>query len=168
MVILFNCLKHTSKENPTFGKLFKQVFRKSAYCVKCGVCETNCSLGHLKFDGGLKITDCEHCLKCHDIDYGCLAYNSLRIPKEEKSMSINCFDSVLPKNDWFIRFFEEKNDFWNAHGLGPNQVKTFKRFLKDAGLTVKNSYSELAELISELGWETDTAWGILLGQSCGR
>lgn len=150
------------KENPTFGKLFKQVFRKSAYCVKCGVCETNCSLGHLKFDGGLKITDCEHCLKCHDIEDGCLAYNSLRIPKEEKSMSINCFDSVLPKNDWFIRFFEEKNDFWNAHGLGPNQVKTFKRFLKDAGLTVKNSYSALAELISELGWETDTAWGILL------
>ena len=150
------------KENPTIGKLFKQVFRKSASCVKCGVCETNCSLGHLKFDSRLKITDCKHCLKCHDIEYGCLAYNSLRIPKEEKSMSINCFDSVLPKNDWFIRFFEEKNDFWNAHGLGPNQVKTFKRFLRDAGLTVENSYSALAELISKIGWETDTAWGILL------
>jgi phosphoadenosine phosphosulfate reductase len=150
------------KENPTFGKLFKQVFRKSAYCVKCGVCEANCNLGHLKFDGGLKITDCEHCLKCHDIEHGCLAYNSLRIPKEEKAMSINCFDSVLPKNDWFTRFFEEKNDFWKAHGLGPNQVKTFKRFLRDAGLTVKNNYSALAELISELGWKTDTAWGILL------
>ena len=99
------------KENPTFGKLFKQVFRKSAYCVKCGVCETNCSLGHLKFDDKLTITDCEHCLACHDIEYGCLAYNSLRIPKEEMSMSINCFDSVLPKNEWFIRYFKEKNDF---------------------------------------------------------
>jgi phosphoadenosine phosphosulfate reductase len=150
------------KKNPTFGKLFKQIFRKSACCVNCGVCEANCSFGHLKFDGGLKITDCEHCLKCHDMEDGCLVYNSLRIPKEEKSVSINCFDSVLPKNDWFTNFFEEKNNFWNDHGLGPNQVKTFKRFLRDAGLTVKNKYSALAELISKLGWGTNTAWGILL------
>lgn len=150
------------KANPTFGKLFKQVFRKSAYCVQCGVCETNCSSGHLKFDGRLRITDCEHCLKCHDIEDGCLAYNSLRVPKEEKTMSINCFDSVLPKNDWFVRFFESKNDFWSAHGLGPNQVKTFKRFLKDAGLTEKNNFSPLAELINRLGWDGETAWGILL------
>lgn len=150
------------KENPTFGKLFKQVFRKSAYCVQCRVCEVNCSSGCLHFDNGVRITDCTHCLKCHDIEDGCLAYNSLRIPKEEKSMSINCFDSVLPKTDWFTRFFNERNDFWSSHGLGPNQVKTFKRFLKDAGLTVKNNFSELSELIDELGWETDTAWGIIL------
>jgi len=150
------------KANPTFGKLFKQVFRKSSYCVKCGVCEANCSMGHLKFDGNLKITNCVHCLKCHDIEFGCLAYRSLRIPMEEKTMSVNCFDSVLPKNDWFTRFFENKNDFWSIHGLGPNQVKIFKRFLKDAELTEKNDYSELAEIIADLGWKTDMAWGIVL------
>ncbi|ADD67369.1 phosphoadenosine phosphosulfate reductase [Denitrovibrio acetiphilus DSM 12809] len=149
-------------KNPTFRKLFKQVFRKSAYCVKCGVCESNCNSGRITFDNELKITNCEHCLKCHDIVDGCLAYNSLRIPTEEKAMSINCFDSVLPKNDWFNRFFNEKNDFWNDHGLGPNQLKTFKRFLKDAGLTEKNNYTALAEQIAALGWETNTAWGILL------
>lgn len=77
-------------------------------------------------------------------------------------MSINCFDSVLPKNDWFIRFFEQKNDFWNVHGLGPNQVKTFKRFLKDSGLTDKNNFTEMAELIKRIGWDTDTAWAIIL------
>jgi phosphoadenosine phosphosulfate reductase len=77
-------------------------------------------------------------------------------------MSINCFDSVLPKNDWFVRFFEKKNIFWNDHGLGPNQVKTFKRFLKDAGLTSKNEFSPLADLINRLGWDGDVAWGILL------
>lgn len=150
------------KENPTFGKLFKQVFHKSAYCVQCRVCEVNCSSGCLRFENGIKITDCTNCLKCHDILDGCLAYNSLRIPKEEKSMSINCFDSVLPKADWFARFFKERNDFWGSHGLGPNQVKTFKRFLKDSGLTVKNNYSELSDLVDKLGWETETSWGIML------
>lgn len=76
-------------------------------------------------------------------------------------MTINCFDSVLPKTDWFNRFFCEKTNFWNEHGLGPNQVKTFKRFLKDAGLTEKNTFSPLAELVVGLGWETDIAWGII-------
>jgi len=150
------------KENPVFGKLVKQVFRKSAYCVKCGVCQANCSFGHLKFNEGLNITECEHCLRCHDIEDGCHAYNSLRIPKEEKAMSINCFDSVLPKSDWFVRFFSEEDTFWQNHGLGPNQAKTFKRFLKDAGLTEKNVFSPLARLIADIGWETETAWGIML------
>lgn len=150
------------KENPVIGKLFKQVFRKSAYCLKCGVCEANCNYGHLKFKDGLRVSDCEHCLRCHDIDDGCLSYKSLRIPMEEKTMSINCFDSVLPKTDWFSNFFVKKNAFWNEHGLGPNQVKTFKRFLKDSELTDKNSFTSLARLIDNLGWETETAWGIIL------
>ncbi|NLC26584.1 MAG: phosphoadenosine phosphosulfate reductase family protein [Fastidiosipila sp.] len=150
------------KENPTFGKLFKQVFRKSAYCVQCGVCEANCSSGCLSFDNGVKINDCTHCLQCHDIQDGCLVYNSRKIPKEEKTMSINCFDSTLPKSDWFVRFFNEKENFWANHGLGPNQLRTFKRFLRDSGLTIDNKYSELAELIAQLGFDTDTAWSIML------
>ena len=150
------------KTNPCFGKLFKQVFRKAAYCVGCKVCEANCDLGQLKFETNLKISNCEHCLKCHSIENGCLAYDSLRIPSEEKNMSVNCFDSVLPKNDWFIQFFEYRSDFWNAHGLGPNQKKSFKRFLKDSGLTVKNEYSPLAGLIKEIGWDSTAAWGIIV------
>lgn len=77
-------------------------------------------------------------------------------------MSINCFDSVLPKTDWFERFFSERDGFWEMHGLGPNQLKTFKRFLRDAGLSEKKSVSPLTDLICSLGWETETAWGILL------
>ena len=150
------------KENPGIGKFFKQVFRKAAYCVKCGLCQANCSFGHLRFSDGLRIIDCEHCLRCHDIEEGCHVYDSLRIPAEEKAMSINCFDSVLPKTDWFTRLFSEEDAFWNEHGLGPNQVKTFKRFLKDAGLTEKNAFSPTARLIVDIGWETETAWGIIL------
>lgn len=150
------------KENPVRGKLFKQVFRKSAYCLKCRVCQANCSAGRLKFDDTVHITDCTHCLQCHNIEGGCHAFHSLRIPVEEKNMSINCFDSVLPKTDWFERFFSERDGFWEMHGLGPNQLKTFKRFLRDAGLSEKKSVSPLTDLICSLGWETETAWGILL------
>lgn len=57
-------------EKPKFSKLFKQVFRKSAYCAACQVCETNCRNGCIKFtDGKLSITDCIHCYQCHKGKY---------------------------------------------------------------------------------------------------
>src|SRR5690606_19557497 len=37
------------KENPAFGKMFRQVFRKAAYCTACRVCETNCKKRSITF-----------------------------------------------------------------------------------------------------------------------
>ncbi len=106
------------RENPVIGKFFKQVFRKSAYYVKCGVCEANCILGHLKFDGSLRITDCEYCLKCHDLENGCLAYDSLKIPKRRKQCLLTVLTRTTEKNGLVqLCFFCEKNNFWNEHGL---------------------------------------------------
>ncbi len=153
------------KSNPTFGRQFKQVFRKASYCIGCGVCQSNCKFGCIKFDknNAVKINDCKSCKNCHDIVEGCLLYSSLRIPKEEKNMSINCFDSVLPKNSWFENYFQEKNNYWNSeHGLGPNQVRTFKRFLKDSLLSNIDGYAKFAELIFNIGWDSELAWGLLL------
>ena len=154
------------KQDPTFGKYVKQVFRKSAYCLYCGSCEANCSAGSLKMKEKFEITDCTQCMKCHDIEDGCHIYNSLRIPKEEKTMSINSYDTTLPEKGWFQTFFEEKENYRfvkGEHGLGPNQVKTFKSFCKHSGLTyLKNIYSPFAEIIESIGWETNTAWGLML------
>jgi phosphoadenosine phosphosulfate reductase len=150
------------KANPVVVKLIKQVFRKSACCVRCGVCESNCSAGHLDFNNGLSITNCIHCLNCHNIDSGCLVYNSLRIPKEEKTMSVNCYDTTLPKNSWFDRYFTLRDKYWDDHMLGPNQVKSFRSILRHAGLLEKNKFTHLGGIIAEIGWESDIAWGILL------
>jgi phosphoadenosine phosphosulfate reductase len=38
----------------------------------------------------------------------------------------------------------------------------FRRFLKDASLNEKNHFTSFAELISQIGWETDTAQGLIL------
>jgi phosphoadenosine phosphosulfate reductase len=38
----------------------------------------------------------------------------------------------------------------------------FRRFLKDASLNEKNHFTPFAELISQIGWETDTAQGLIL------
>ena len=155
------------KASPEYGKLFRQVFRKSAYCVGCKVCEANCKNGKLTFENGkVKIDDCLHCGDCHEIykiKSGCLMYESRKVPQEGKSMrTINCFDDHAPMTSWFTAFFKDKDDFFESNNLGPNQIKCFKRFLRDAELREENHCTPLAELLGEIGWDTDTAMGIIL------
>lgn len=154
-----------TKENPKFSKLFRQVFRKATYCVGCQVCETNCRHGSIKFnDGKLTITDCIHCYQCHDIDSGCLLFHSLRHPQGGgKSMkSLNSFADHAPKRDWLVSFFDLKEDFFTEHTLGPMMYDMFRRFLKDAGLNEKNHFTDFAQLVSDIGWETDVALGLIM------
>lgn len=152
------------KKHPTEGKYFRQALRKAAYCVGCKVCETNCKSGRLKFENGkLTITDCIRCHECHEIPAGCHVYNSLKIPQGEKKMkTINCFDDHAPKRDWLVSFFELQNDFFTDHSLGPNMFTHFKRFLRDAMLIEGNKCTNFSELIRQIGWETDTALGLIL------
>lgn len=154
-----------SSDNPRFIKLFRQVFRKAAYCAQCQVCETNCRNGCIKFtDGKLSITNCVHCYQCHMIDSGCLLFHSLRHPQGggKPMKSLNSFADHAPKRDWLVSFFELKEDFFTEHTLGPMMYDMFRRFLKDAGLNDKNHYTVFADLINSLGWETDTALGLML------
>ena len=153
------------KNNPLFGKYFKQVFRKASYCIGCRVCETNCRKGAISFkDGKINISDCIHCHQCHEIDSGCLLFHSLRHPQGggKNMKSLNSFADHAPKTEWLQSFFELKEDFFEYHTLGPMMYDMFRRFLKDAGLNDKNHYSSFAELISNIGWETDTALGLML------
>ena len=152
-------------ENPKFIRLFKQVFRKAVYCSACRVCETNCRNGCIKFmDGKVSITNCVHCYQCHAIDSGCLLFHSLRHPQGGGNgmKSLNSFADHAPKRDWLVSFFELKEDFFTEHTLGPMMYDMFRRFLRDAGLNEKNHFTEFAQLIDDIGWETDTALGLIL------
>lgn len=152
-------------EKPKFSRLFKQVFRKASYCVACKVCETNCRNGCIKFKNGkVEIADCLHCGQCHMIESGCLIYHSLRHPQGGgKGMkSLNSFADHAPKRDWLVSFFDLKEDFFTEHTLGPMMYDMFRRFLRDANLNEKNHFTEFAQLISDIGWETDTALGLIL------
>jgi len=153
------------KDLPTFGKLFKQVFRKSSYCKGCRVCETNCRHGCISFtDGKVKISNCIRCHECHAIDSGCLLFHSLRHPQGggNSMKSLNSFADHAPKFEWLHSFFNLKEDFFTEHSLGPMMFDMFRRFLKDASLNEKNHFTPFAELISQIGWETDTAQGLIL------
>lgn len=152
------------KDNPTEAKYFKLALKKSAYCVGCRVCETNCKNGHLTFKNGkIEITDCIGCHECYEIPAGCHAYNSLKLPQGEKKMkTVNCFDDHAPKRDWMVSFFELQDSFFTDHTLGPNMFTHFKRFLRDAELIDGNRCTSFSKLVTNLGWETATALGLIL------
>ena len=76
--------------------------------------------------------------------------------------SLNSFADHAPKRDWLVSFFDLKEDFFTEHSLGPVMFDFFRRFLRDAGLNEKNHFTPFAELISEIGWESDTALGLML------
>jgi len=153
------------KERPAFGKMFRQVFRKASYCTGCRVCETNCRNGCISFaDGKIKISNCIRCQECYAIDSGCLLFHSLRHPQGggNSMKSLNSFADHAPKPEWLRSFFELKEAFFSEHTLGPMMFDMFRRFLKDASLNEKNHFTSFAELISQIGWETDTAQGLIL------
>jgi phosphoadenosine phosphosulfate reductase len=151
------------KYEPTLGKYFRQVFRKSAYCTHCRTCEANCKNNCISFEHGLEITNCDRCRECHTIPVGCLAYHSLKMPQGDGNMkSINTFGTHAPKTEWLIDFFERKDDFLADNSLGPAQKPFFRRFLRDAGLILDGKTSPLAEKLCLLGWDSIISLGIML------
>lgn len=81
-------LSSNTKDDILFGSVLKTVFRKSAYCIGCHVCEANCPNGYITMqEGRVSIDDrCIKCRKCHVVFHGCLVANSLRLPKGDLNM----------------------------------------------------------------------------------
>jgi len=159
-----------TKRDIYFMSALKTIFRKSAYCIGCGVCEANCPHGFISLhDGIVEIDDrCVKCRKCHDIFHGCLLANSMRLPKGEKKMgSVDRYGNMGIEYDWVRKYMENTEDFWNsAHGLGTNMVKYLKSFLSDGGIAVrkKSDYvlTDFGQKVKQLGVEDVNAWGLMV------
>lgn len=156
-----------AKTSPEFIKLFKNVFRKTASCIHCRVCEADCPHGALHMEDGKLHIDrsCKHCSMCHKVEKGCLIYKSLEQPKGITTMntkSLNCYSHHAPKINWFEQFFKYKSDFVSNHSLGSNMFDFFKRFLKDAELMNNNKLGALVGVIDSLGLESDSSWALML------
>ena len=165
--------KEVSKRNPNFTKRLKEVFRKAACCIGCGVCQADCPYGYLRFNNGEVLIDekCHHCSQCHKVEKGCLIYKSLERPKGEiivagKNMSLNSYSHHAPKMEWIKQYFQFKNSFDENHTLGSQMYNFFKRFLKDAKLLDNDGFSTTAQIIDTLGLDDLASWGIIFTNLC--
>lgn len=155
-----------TKRDIYFMSALKTIFRKSAYCIGCGVCQANCPNGFISFhDGNVEINDkCVKCRKCHEIDYGCLLANSMRLPKGENKMgSVDRYGNMGIEYEWVRKYFDKKDEFWvSPHGLGTNMVKYLKSFLNDSGITEKGKFTDFGAVIDSIGIEEISAWALLI------
>jgi phosphoadenosine phosphosulfate reductase len=156
-----------SRANRTFAKLFRQIFKKAAACIKCGECIANCQNGCIKMTPSIfQINNCIGCHECHNIPDGCLLYHSVNIPIGGSGMnlskSIDCYSSHGPKKEWVAEYFRYKSDFFQKNGLGSVQVPFFKRFLRDSGLIGDTQFSKTAEAVYRAGFENEAGLGIML------
>jgi phosphoadenosine phosphosulfate reductase len=153
---------------PAFFKLFKQVFKKSANCTRCGECVANCCFGCLKMtDDEFEIQNCKGCHECHNINNGCLLYHSTNIPTGgangmSTSKSVDCYSAHGPKKEWIVDFFNKGDVFFEDNGLGSVQVPFFKRFLRDSGLIDDKKFSSFAEVVKSIGYDTECGLGLVL------
>jgi len=148
-----------------FASALKIVLKKSAYCIGCQVCESNCPHGFISFEEGkVKISNsCVKCRKCHDIQYGCLVANSLRLPKEEKIMgAIDRYGNLGVEFKWIKAYFKKKDEYWEEATIGKNMVKSLRCFLNDSLITEKYKFASFGELIDRIGIESTSAWGLIL------
>lgn len=160
--------KPRTKQDIRFLSLFRSVLKKSAYCVKCRECEANCSNGCITMFPEFKITDCNHCYKCHNIDSGCLLYNSIKILKGvERTMSIDSYASFGVEKNWVNKYLEHKENFWQSeyNDLGSMKITALKRFLRDAKIKLElNEPDPVANKLNSLydsKIDEEIFWGLL-------
>lgn len=159
---------HTVKSSPKFITSLRAVLRKTAHCIACQTCEITCPYGAISFhEGEVRIENCRQCHDCYDIPGNCLAYKSLHFPPgtgahKMVKRSLNTFADHAPKTEWLRSFFALKQRFYTEHSLGSDMFDFFRRFLRDAGLNGRNTFTEFAEFISRLGWDSENALGLIL------
>lgn len=168
----FNIGSYT-KIDINFMSAFKVVMRKTAYCTTCQVCEANCPYGYINMRNGKVSIDnkCIKCRKCHDVFYGCLLANSLRMPKGEGKVSgINRYGNMGVEYEWLEQYFRLKDEFWTSeeNTLGSKKIEYIDKFLLDSGIGIKEkkgykypTITRFGEIISDIGIDSSLAWALI-------
>lgn len=81
-----------------------------------------------------------------------------------KNKRLNTFSDHAPKPDWIKEFFTNPKSFLVSNTLGVMQNVQFRRFLFDAELADRKNRlpTDFVDLIKKIGWNTSTAWGLIL------
>lgn len=163
-IIPFNGNNNSNKLQITFqsqdNKLINNLVRiayKTAYCVKCEVCEVQCPTGALKITPEISIGEqCIHCLKCLNWhEKGCLVADCMRKIsgkiKMETSLSIKGYKTFGLRDEWIDEYVSDPENFWDSTLLGTAMFDSFKAWSKDAGLLdVKNKPTVMGELLQKI------------------
>lgn len=149
--------------------LIRNIANKAAYCIGCQVCMVECPTGALSIgEGGVHIDEalCSRCLKCLEMDKGCLVAKSLTITTGGKSMiskgsSLNKYQTFGLRQNWLEAYFSMRDDLWTSDKLGNRQIDALRVWLRDADITDKNKITPLGQRLAALGAGNPITWSII-------
>lgn len=155
-----------SQKEIYFISWLKIVLKKTAYCIKCQVCEANCPNGFICMeDGKVRIDDkCTKCRKCYNVNSGCVVAASQMLPKESNKMngSIDQYKNMGIRYEWVFDYLNQQDNYWTNNGLGSMMITALKTFLRHAGITEKNKITKFGKMLSLIGGDSVLSWSLML------
>lgn len=149
-----------------FLSWLKIVLKKSAYCITCRVCESNCPNGYIHMDHGkIHIDDsCVKCRKCYKVNGGCLVASSHLLPKGENKMSgsVDQYKNMGIQFSWVKEYLIKKDSFWDDNELGSQMVTSLTVFLKHADVSYRKKVTSFGKLVAQMGGESPNAWALMM------
>lgn len=155
----------------------RKVIFKSIACIGCRACEAECSFGALSISYNkisVDKTKCVHCLKCHDIDYGCWRYKSMMVPNNSNSplKSIANYQNFGLRESWIQVYCDEGETFAQNTTLGGGpMIDSAKIWFRQALLT-KDSKSlepgKILQIASAFGTDSDLFWCLIWIALCNN
>lgn len=157
--------------------LIKNVSYKSAYCIRCKVCEVECPSSAITIgDDGVKIDEqkCIHCHRCLTfIERGCIIADSHRVSTVVKSMgNIARYKTFGMRKEWLKEFFSDPIKWWEENSLGPVQKVSMRLWLIDSEIIeVKksgNSLSTIGSILAQIGADDLFTWAVIWTNLAGK
>jgi phosphoadenosine phosphosulfate reductase len=178
----FSLRQNVDKEKTTFSvqippdptaremrNTFVRILNKAAYCIHCGVCQSDCPTGALKSGPPIEIDQsrCTHCGVCLNVsEKGCLMAKSLGMRGEVmgSNTGIQGLGKYLTfglRKEWLDDFLRQEDHWLENNSLGSKQIEAMLAWLRDAGLIDPKTKepTSLAALLSDqrnsdtLRWE---------------
>lgn len=170
-------LKYTTlTQKKNLRTQLRKVIFKSIACVGCRACEAECAFGALMISTEkitVDPTKCVHCLKCHDIDYGCWRYKAMMVPNSSDTpmKSIANYQNFGLRENWIQVYCDEQENFASTTALGKPMIDSARIWFKQALLT-KDSRSlepgKLLNVASSLGTDSDSLWALIWIALCNN
>ncbi len=169
-----NYVTLTQKKN-LFTQLRKVIF-KSIACIGCRACEAECAWGALKISAkGIAVdsTKCVHCLKCHDIDYGCWRYKAMMMPNSSDTplKSIANYQNFGLRETWIQIYCSERENFASTTALGKPMIDSARIWFKQSLLTSNSRSlepSKLLDVANIFGTDSKIFWSLIWIALCNN
>lgn len=145
----------------------RSVAFKTAYCMRCRVCEVECTSGALSVDMQVRIdeTKCTQCGRClSHVDKGCWAAKSLTVTTRGDGMKgVNTYQTFGMSSEWLAEYFRDPEGWWYSNPRGPRQFDAMKVWLQQAGIVDarQTRITQLGRALLERGVADWLSWAVI-------